>query len=878
MTRLDLTRLSRAAAVVLSGLLAGLRRWLPRRTVDAVQATGAAMVTPGNHTVTPRNDAAQERPIEHRSVPAHLEATAQTRAHQVALRTPSGTVSYGELVSAMHRWAGARPAGVVKPAALVVATLDVDTVAMILGLFAAGTTVVTVDPATPANRTDIIAAILDDHGYDVSRVDPDTPVPTPDHASQMPDLGDVTSIQFTSGSTGSPKAVLHTHGLWLADAQLLGDRFGLADGHKVALCMPVSFAGGLNVLIGSLLGGAEVIGIDPRVHTGRQAFDRITASGAEIITCTPSFIDVLHTAAQGATIKGIGRIVATGEAIHARHIRLARELAPHAVVTNWAGSTETLAIASHDVHPGEPLPQGVIPVGVPAPHKRIDVRDDGAVSITSEHLGGYLDPAAAAASFTENPDGTTTYAGGDVGRWDTCGNLVLSGRADSTVKIRGYLVEPAEIEVTLLSYDDIREAVVMPDRGLPSTLTAYVSPSTTTRTPAVADLRTRLHRDLPPWMVPAHIVTLPALPRGDRGKIDRSALPKPHRPALDPPRGQHEKLVSRIWSDVLHVESLGRDDSFYALGGDSMSVTQMLVALREAHGIRLQPSDLASAPTLARFAERIATTGTSGTAGLPGKTSTLSHTTVALRAVSPATVGAPLFCFTGAGASALCFAPLAERVGAQTAVYSFEPMGLAQRAFPDITIRRAARRHLADLRRIQPDGPYTLIGHSLGAHIALDVAHLLEAEGAEVEMLVMLDPWIPPKVAQDARSENPDVTVTLDAKANADARLWWDRQKRVPLAGLFFGGYGRRTLAIEEVGMMSVFFHRPQQWGGRALLVLSHLNRDDPALWSRILTGDIEFRTVDCDHHSIVREPHVGTVVEMIDAAMDKPGLDASAG
>jgi thioesterase domain-containing protein len=78
--------------------------------------------------------------------------------------------------------------------------------------------------------------------------------------------------------------------------------------------------------------------------------------------------------------------------------------------------------------------------------------------------------------------------------------------------------------------------------------------------------------------------------------------------------------------------------------------------------------------------------------------------------------------------------------------------------------------------------------------------------------------------------------------------------------------------------MMSVFFHRPQQWGGRALLVLSHLNRDDPALWSRILTGDIEFRTVDCDHHSIVREPHVRTVVEMIDAAMDKPGLDASAG
>lgn len=822
-----------------------------------------------------RNTVPPERPIEYPSVSAHLAATAGARPDQIALRTATEAITYRELQTAVDRWAGSRPRTLTAPAALVRAGLDGATVSMILGLFAARTTVVTVDPATPANRTQTIATILAEHGYDVAWVDRDADAPRPGQGAappEAPGIDDVTSIQFTSGSTGTPKAVRHTHGLWLADAQLLNQRFGLGDGRKVALCMPISFAGGLNVLIGSLLGGAEIIGVDPREHTGRDAFARIEASGAQIITCTPAFIDVLHSAAQGATLAGVTRIVATGEPLHARHIRLAREVAPNAVMTNWAGSTETLAIASHDIHPRAPLPHGVIPIGIPAPHKHIDIRDDGSVSIRSRYLGGgYLDPTAAAASFTANPDGTTTYSGGDIGRWDSEGNLVLSGRADSTVKIRGYLVEPAEIEVTLLSYDDIREAVVVGDRGLPAALTAYVAPSTTSRTPAVADLRTRLHRDLPPWMVPTHIVTLPALPRGDRGKIDRSALPRPCRPLFDPPRGHHEKLISRIWADVLHVESVGRSDSFYALGGDSMSVAQMLVALKQSHGVALQPSDLAGAPTVAEFAARIG--GSRDTAP-----SHLNATTVALRAVSASTRGTPLFCFTGAGASALCFAPLAEHVGEETAVYAFEPKGLGKRAIPDFSVRRAARRHAADVRRVQPEGPYTLIGHSLGAHVALEVARLLQDQGAAVEMVAMLDPWVPPKVARDAKRENPGTEVTLHSDVDADWRVWWDRQRRIPLAGLLFGGYARRTLATEEIGMMSVFFHRPRPWDGRALLILSHLNQDDPSLWPRILTGDLEVRTVDCDHHSIVREPHIGPVVDMVTAALRKLSLDASAG
>lgn len=800
-----------------------------------------------------------ERPIEYPSVAAHFEATASSRPDRVALRTATQTVTYRELLAAVHTARAAVPAPCAAPrAALLPAALTPDTVATILGLFGTLTVVVPLDPDIPDTRADVIAGILTSHGYQLAGVETASAAPRSEStAATAAGLGDVTSIQFTSGSTGTPKAVLHTNGLWLADAQLLADRFGLADGRVVALCMPISFAGGLNVLIGSLLGGAEVLAVDPRQYSARDAFDRVQRARAQTITCTPSFIDALHRAARGATLPHVGRIVTTGEPVQARHIRLARELAPEAVITNWAGSTETLAIASHDVAPGDPLPRGVVPVGIPAPHKAIDVDADGIVSITSRYLGrGYLDPSASTATFVANGDGTTTYVGGDIGRWDEHGNLVFSGRADNTVKIRGYLVEPAEIEATLAGYPDVREVAVVADTTAESpTLTAYVAPAASTRTPAVAELRTRLHRDLPPWMVPAHIEMVPALPRGDRGKVDRMALPKASRPAFDPPRTAAEQTVAALWARVLHVAQVGRTESFHALGGDSLSVAQMLVALRETEGVALKPADLAAAPTVAAFAQRL----TRGPAE-----SRLAPTTVALRAASADTVGAPLHCFTGAGASALCFLPLAEQVGDHTAVYAYEPAGLSRRGLPDWTIRAAVQRHWTDLRRIQPHGPYTLVGHSLGAHIAVATARALRAAGEEVALVVMLDPWLSPRVARTARKDLPGATVTLQTDEANGLRTWWERQRTVPLAGLFSRRYERRTRAIEEVGMIAGYRHRPAPWDGRTVLVRSHLNDDDPRLWRQILTGAVETHVLDCDHHSVVRAPHIGTVVELM--------------
>ncbi|MBO0676219.1 alpha/beta fold hydrolase [Mycolicibacterium sp. S2-37] len=846
--------------------------WMRRRTRD-----GAADHRHGGTPVIVRAPAQLStdvpgRPLDHLSVPAAFEAAARTRLDQVAIRTATVTATYGALLAGAYAVAATRsdrPNDVV----LVPAVLRPATVSAILGLFASSAVSVMVDPALPENRVRAIRQILGEHAYDVAMaevpVDDDLP-----HATNAPDGGlgarkdlhDLTSIQFTSGSTGAPKAVMHPHGMWLCDAELFSTRFGITGGRRVALGMPISFGAGLNVLIGSLLCGAEVVAIDPRDATAADALERITASEAGVLVCTPAFLVALHDAARGVTLPAVERIVTTGEPPYPRHVQLARELAPQAVFTNWVGSSEASAISAHDIAPDAPLPRGVIPAGTPAPHKTIELDADGAVAITSAHLAlGYLDPTVASSRFVSNPDGTRTFLGGDIGRLDEAGDLVLLGRTDSAVKIRGYLVEPAEIESALLCYDDIREVVVTAAGGPVAGLTAYVAPSSTTRTPAVAELRNRLHADLPPWMVPAHIVVLPALPRTERGKVDRMALPEPMSFGAEPPRGELETALARMWSEILGVDVVGRIDSFYSLGGDSLTVTKMLREVSGRYGVDLNQSDLASAHCVADFAEKLAAAREHRPHPTGGEQ--LGPSTVPLRPIAPEIVGHPLHCFTGAGASSLCFVPLTERLGATTAVYAYEPKGLEQRAIPDLSVERAARRHLVDLRQVQPHGPYVVLGHSLGAHIALETARLLDEAGERVELLVMLDPWLPPRVARDARGELPDATVTLEETVPTDFRSWWDHQKSMPLAGLVVGGQRRRSAAIEEVGLITGMRYRPRPWPGRVLLVRSHLNLDDPRIWPRILTGDLEVRVIDCDHHSIVREPHVGEVVEMINAA-----------
>ncbi|EJZ04294.1 alpha/beta fold hydrolase, partial [Mycolicibacterium vaccae] len=341
------------------------------------------------------------------------------------------------------------------------------------------------------------------------------------------------------------------------------------------------------------------------------------------------------------------------------------------------------------------------------------------------------------------------------------------------------------------------------------------------------------------------------------------ALPAPARGPILPPSPGLETDIALAWARVLRLDEVGRDENFYALGGDSLNVQQLITALGDQHGVRLTASDVASAPTVAQLAETVAArrSGVLVRQGNP-----LAPTTVLLR---PPTTGTrdTLFCFAGAGASALTFAPLADRVDRDTAVVAFQAQGLENRAFPDWTVGRAARRHLVDLLELQPEGPYRLVGHSLGAFIAVDVAARLHSLGHHVELVAMLDPFLPPRTVRAARRHLPGVRSTLLEQTPADRSVLWRHRLWLPLAGIAEGTAEQKVTALREVGVRVGRLHRPRPYSGRTLLVLSTFNLDDDRVWARLLTGDLTVERIHCDHDSVVRDPHVARVVDLLAAA-----------
>ena len=848
----------------------------------------SAVPTPAHRTPAGADDTG-EGALAYQSVTERFREVAEQLSDRIALRSGSDIVTYTELSAAAERWtAQLRRREDPDAAVALVGDLSADTAAVILGSFAAATPLVPLDTSLPHERMQQLVDVLRARGValDTVVVGGETPTVSPgaiggtrvwQAGRELPPLvrpvesaaltvDTVTSIQFTSGSSGEPKAVMHAHGTWLSDWILHRDRFGIVEGARVALCMPVSFAAGLNVAIGALLSGAEIIALDPRAHTADDALKRLVAADAEIVMCTPSFLQSLAEAADGnQPLERVRRIVTTGEPLYSNVVRGVRRVAPNAVVTNWAGSSETLGIAHHDIGPDDEVPVGVVPAGIAVPHKTLGVDEDGRLTVTSRYLAaGYLNPRSAATTFVQNSDGSTTFVTNDRARISETGTLTILGRMDAAVKIRGYLVEPAEVETALLECPGIREALVIAGGGSDApVLIGYAAPTPGTRTPAVADIRAQLHSRLPAWMVPTHIVLVEALPRNERGKVSRQELPAPQRAPIEPPRPGLETDIAAEWAAILRLEAVGRSENFVALGGDSLNVAQLTATLAARYGVKLSPSELASAPTVAQLAERLETwrrRGTTETAARP------APTTVVLRSPSAHT-RRTLFCFAGAGASALTFAPLAERVGTDTAVVAFQAQGLENRAFPDWTVGRAAGRHLRELLAVQSEGPYTLVGHSLGAFIATEVANRLTELGHRVDLVAMLDPFLPPRTVRAARQFLPEVTSALLEQAPIPRSVLWRRRLWLPLAGIAGTRPDRRIEALREVGVRVGRLHRPRRYAGPTLLVLSTFNGDDARVWPHLLTGRLHIERINCDHDSVIREPHVRRVCELIAAA-----------
>ncbi|MEW5927424.1 MAG: non-ribosomal peptide synthase/polyketide synthase, partial [Gemmatimonadota bacterium] len=427
-------------------------------------------------------------------------------------------------------------------------------------------------------------------------------------------------VVYTSGSTGTPKGVLLEHGglagylAWF-DREVLG-----AEGFALPLVSSLAFDAHVRQLFPPLLRG-EAVWVLPEDTVRDPAAllealcsrDRVSFGG--VPSLWSAVLDRVRSG-EGPRPAGLGAVLLGGEALPEELAERTFAAFPGVALWNHYGPTEaTVNTTAARVRPGEP-----VRIGRPIANVRVHLLDGHGnpvpVGVPGElHVGGggvargYLGrPELTAERFVPDPfsadAGARMYRSGDRARWASTGELEYLGRVDGQVKVRGFRVEPGEVEAALTRYPGVREAVVVP-RG--EVLVAYVVAEEGAGAPP-PELRAHLRERLPEHMVPAAFVALDRLPLNANGKVDRGALPAAeavHAPAKAAPRTATEELLCAVWEEVTGTAEVGTGDDFFALGGHSLLATQVVSRVRRLFGVEVPLRALFEAPTVAGLAERV---------------------------------------------------------------------------------------------------------------------------------------------------------------------------------------------------------------------------------------------------------------------------------
>ncbi|MGH8685538.1 MAG: thioesterase domain-containing protein, partial [Nitrosospira sp.] len=360
---------------------------------------------------------------------------------------------------------------------------------------------------------------------------------------------------------------------------------------------------------------------------------------------------------------------------------------------------------------------------------------------------GYLGRAGLTAErFVADPfddSGGRLYRTGDLVRWLNDGNIEYIGRADHQVKIRGFRIELGEIEACIRGITGWADAAVAVHAGATGPqLVAYVVPHLPVEDAQSRELAVRLKQELgkrlPEYMVPAQIITLALLPRLPSGKLDRHALPAPGAIAVDTyraPSTRQASLLAGIWQEVLGVERVGETDNFFALGGDSLSSLKMMARMRNLPEAKFdfKLRDLMQRPTIA---------GLLGLDTPHAYTMEEAQALLALNLLCEEKAG-PVFCIHAGLGTVFDYQPLARQLQGKRTVYGLSCRMLADPAHRDTSLDQMAADYCRILRRVQPEGPYNLLGWSLGGTLAAMIAAFLEADAQTVAFLGLIDSFIP---------------------------------------------------------------------------------------------------------------------------------------
>ncbi len=558
-----------------------------------------------------------------------FERQAEQRPQALAIEFEGARLSYEELNAKANQLAHHLRSQGVRPDDRVALCLErsVEMVIAMLATLKAGGAYVPLDPSYPTER---LQYMLKDAAPKVlltqQRLDEFAWEGSTENLSAQ-ELGLRSShlayVIYTSGSSGKPKGVMVEHSSVVNFVGGLERRIY----QKVPGCQNIawnsSFGFDMSVKAwGQLLMGRAVFLVPEAVRFNPESLvEFIHRHRIDAIECTPSHLRaMLDAGLMSGAASPIRAVLVGGEAIDPAMWEQLAGLRERVAFFNMYGPTEATVDATLGL-----ITEGRVNVGVPMPNAQIYILDEHSqlvpVGVSGEiYIGGagvargYLNrPELTEQRFLRDPfsgePGARMYRTGDLGRWAADGTIEVSGRNDFQVKIRGYRIELGEIEAQLMRVAGVRQAVVVgrEDRPGVSRLVAYVVGQVL----EPAALRAQLSAVLPEYMVPAAYVHLSALPLTANGKLDRKALPAPEGAAFvqncfAPPDGEIEQALAQIWSELLGVERVGRQDNFLELGGHSLLGVRLISRVRQRLGVELPLHVLFAKPVLSELAEQVA--------------------------------------------------------------------------------------------------------------------------------------------------------------------------------------------------------------------------------------------------------------------------------
>jgi amino acid adenylation domain-containing protein len=784
--------------------------------------------------------------------------------------------------------------------------------AALLGVLRAGGAYVPLDPAYPRERLGFmvedagIALVLtesaladrvpgDAAGLFLVDAEREALSAEPEHAPASGVLPDnVSHVIFTSGSTGRPKGVMIRHGGTAALLHWLGENVSGEERAAALFSTSISFDVSVAEIFGTLCWGGMLVLVENALELAAVEEPVFYAS------MVPS------AAAELLRAGGIPACVRTlnlgGEALPAALARGLHALGTVEKVGNLYGPTEDTTYSTHALVRRGADP---VPVGRPLPGTRAHVLDSELLPVPPGVVGElYLAGDGLARGYAARPDltaerflpdpfgvpGSRMYRVMDRVRWSALGELEYFGRTDFQVKVRGFRIELGEVEAALGRHPAVREAVATVREDAPGDrrLVAYVTAEPGEVSPA--ELRAWVGGRLPEYMVPSAVVVLDSFPLLPNGKTDRGALPAPE-PAGGggaagevAPRDALELAIARAWAEVLGVPAVGVRDSFFELGGHSLLGVRLMGRIEELTARRLPLAALFAAPTVEALASALRGEAAMGGAG-------------PLVPIQPHGAGRPLFFVHAAGGNVVGYAELARRLGPGQPFYGLQSRGLDGDEAPHERIEAMAADYLAEIRAVQPAGPYRLGGWSMGAVVAFEMARQLEAAGDAVELLALVDPSTPEEGAVRPLSGADDpgllasfalhlgipperVAVTpaeiLALDPAERLRHAWEaaRAEGAVPPDLDFTRF-ERLWSVFRHNVDALRRYRPGRLAaGAGVLLVRAEGGSDPegtsaARWRALTGGRVTVGTSPGDHFGMVREPHVRVLAEVLAAHLE---------